>query len=236
LFRRIPTSFSLSTFEPAMKILLKVLPFLACFVALSAEAGGREQLTAFAQGLTGLDGRFEQRVYDANGQQTEKSAGAVQLSVPRQFRWEYQTPARQLIVADGDRIWVYDPELEQVTVRNQSFDEQSSPLAVLIDPTELDRRYKVAEGGKAGGLEWLALTPKQSEDAAFISAKLGFGPKGLARMELEDALGQHTSIVFSAWARNPKFARGLFSFTAPKGADVVGDAGPMGAVVTPLRD
>ena len=73
--------------------------------------------------------------------------GSVKLSAPRQFRWEYLKPAPQLIVADGDHIWIYDPDLEQVTVRKQSLEEQGSPLAVLIDPTELDRQYKVSEGG-----------------------------------------------------------------------------------------
>jgi hypothetical protein len=83
-----------------------------------------------------------------------------------------------------------------VTVRNQSAEEQGSPLAVLIDPTELDRQYKVSEGGVSGGLEWLVLAPKKRDDAAFSSARLGFGPTGLARMEMQDSLGQRTVIGF----------------------------------------
>lgn len=217
-------------------------PFSQIFVLLVAAslspltwANARAQMTVFTQGLTGLDARFEQHVYDANGRQTEKSTGTVKLSAPRQFRWEYQAPFSQLIVADGNQIWIYDPELAQVTVRNQSFEEQSSPLAVLIDPTELDRQYKVKEGGKTNGLEWLVLSPKKTEDAAFLNAKLGFSVKGLTRMELNDALGQRTVIDFSSWIRNPKFPKNLFVFTPPKGTDVVGDV-QSGAVVTPLKD
>ena len=211
------------------------LSLCLALLALStlAMAGGREQMASFTKGLKGLDGRFEQRVYDPNGRQTEQAAGTVQLSAPRQFRWQYQPPSAQLIVADGDHVWIYDPELEQVTVRNQSYEEQASPLAVLIDPTELDRQFKVIEVGAANGLEWLELQPKKPDDAAFLKARLGFGPQGLARMELHDALGQKTVLAFSNWTRNPAFAKDRFRFVPPAGVDVVGDVGK-GAEVTPL--
>ena len=219
-----------------MKILGKIVAIAFALSASSATlASAREQMATFAAGIKGLDARFEQRVYDGNGRQTEHSAGSVKLSAPRQFRWEYETPSPQLIVADGDHIWIYDPDLEQVTVRNQSFEEQSSPLAVLIDPSELERQFNVSEGGKTDGLEWLVLLPKKTDDAPFVKARLGFGASGLVRMELNDALGQRTVIGFSAWARNPKFARDLFSFTPPKGADVIGDVGHA-AEVMPLKN
>ncbi|HMB43312.1 MAG TPA: outer membrane lipoprotein chaperone LolA [Luteimonas sp.] len=219
-----------------MKILRTAAVFvLACSISSLAFASAREQMNAFTKGVNGLESRFQQQVFDGNGRQTEKSAGTVKLSAPRQFRWEYQTPSPQLIVADGDHIWIYDPDLQQVTVRNQSFEEQSSPLAVLIDPTELDRQFKVSEGGTAEGMDWLLLAPKKTDDAPFVKAKLGFGPTGLIRMELDDALGQHTVIAFSGWNRNPKFAKGDFAFTPPKGADVVGDTSE-GAEVLPLHN
>lgn len=199
-----------------------------------AKSVGRERLMAFTKSLKGLDARFEQHVFDPNGRPSETSSGSVKLSAPRQFRWEYLKPAPQLIVADGDHIWIYDPELEQVTVRNQSMEEQGSPLAVLIDPTELDRQYKVTDGGKSGGLDWLVLVPKKAEDAPFQKAKLGFGAAGLVRMELNDGLGQRTVIGFSPWQRNPVFAAGTFRFTPPKGVDVVGSVMPA-AQVSPLK-
>lgn len=202
--------------------------------AVPAESIGRERLAAFSKGLKGLAARFEQHVFDPNGRPSETSSGSVKLSAPRQFRWEYLKPAPQLIVADGDQIWIYDPDLEQVTVRNQSMAEQGSPLAVLIDPTELDRQYKVTDGGKSGGLDWLVLVPKKEEDAPFQKAKLGFGAAGLVRMELNDQLGQRTVIGFSPWQRNPAFAAGTFRFTPPKGVDVVGSVMP-GAQVSPLK-
>ena len=212
-----------------------VLLLFALLTSTVALAGAREQMSAFTRGLKGLDAQFQQRVYDPNGRQSETSSGNVKLSAPRQFRWEYQKPSPQLIVADGDHIWIYDPDLEQVTVRNQSMAEQSSPLAVLIDPSALDRQYKVSEGGRSNGLQWLVLSPKKGEEAPFQNARLGFGPAGLVRMELKDALGQRTVIGFSPWRRNPRFAAGTFKFTPPPGADVVGSVTPS-ATVTPLRN
>lgn len=201
----------------------------------SAFAGARERMQDFTHGLKGLEGRFQQRVFDPNGKQTEHSSGTVELSAPRLFRWAYLKPYAQLIVADGNHIWIHDPDLDQVTVRNQSFEEQASPLAVLIDPTELQRQFAVKETGASGGLEWLQLTPRKSDGAPFEKARLGFGVGGLLKMELFDALGQRTEMDFSGWRRNPSFAANRFRFTPPKGADVIGDVSP-GAKVTPLRD
>ena len=201
----------------------------------AADAGARQKMQAFTSGLKGLDGRFEQRVYDSDGRAAETSSGTVKVAAPRSFRWEILKPSPQLVVADGDQVWIYDPDLEQVTVRNQSAEEQSSPLSVLIDPTELDRQYKVSEGGNAGGLEWLVLAPKQAEEASFKQARLGFGAAGLVRMELQDSLGQRTVIGFGPWQRNPKFAAATFRFTPPPGTDVVGTPVKK-AQVTPLKD
>jgi outer membrane lipoprotein carrier protein len=200
----------------------RLFALVAVLASSTALAGARDQLAAFSRNLSGLQGSFDQRVYDPNGRQSDHSSGSVKLSAPRQFRWEYLKPSPQLIVADGDQVWLYDPDLEQVTVRPQSLEEQDSPLAVLIDPTELDRRYKVSEEGAAGGLDWLTMVPKQAEDAPFQKARLGFGASGLVRMELFDVLGQRTVIGFSPWQRNPKFAPGTFRFVPPKGTDVVG--------------
>lgn len=208
-----------------------------CLLALSlaAHAGARQQLDSFSRGIEGLSANFAQRVYGPNGEAKDKSSGRVQLKAPRQFRWEVVKPYPQLIVADGDNLWVYDPDLEQVNVRNQSAEENSSPLAVLIDPTELERQFTVKEGGTGQGLEWLELTPKKPEEAPFERARLGFGPAGLVRMDLYDGLGQRTVLGFSAWKRNPPFAADAFSFTPPAGVDVVGE--PVNkAQVVPVAD
>jgi len=196
---------------------------LGAFVAGSALAGARDDLSQFTKGLTGLDGTFTQQVYDAGGKLKETSTGQVQLSVPHLFRWKYVKPYPQLIVADGNKVWIFDPDLEQVTVRNQGAEEQSSPLSALFEPAKLDQRFVVKETGKADGLDWLSLAPKTDEEASFRTARLGFAGAKLVRMEVEDAVGQRTRIEFAQWKRNPDFAASTFRYTPPKGVDVIGE-------------
>ena len=198
-----------------------LLGFAAIFVATAAHAGARDDLDAFTHGLKGLQGGFAQTVYDSNGAKKEYSTGRVSLSAPRLFRWEYVKPYPQLIVADGKTVWVHDPDLQQVSRRAQGVEEASSPLAILLDPSKLDRDFVVKDAGTTGGIEWLQLTPKQAE-APFKSARLGFANKGLAQMEYVDALGQRTRISFTGWKRNPVFARGTFVYVPQKGVDVIG--------------
>lgn len=193
-----------------------------CIVG-SAFAGARDDLATFTKGLKGLDGQFTQQVYDSQGNLKETSSGEVQLSVPRLFRWEYVKPYPQVIVADGEKVWIYDPDLAQVTVRPQGVQEQSSPLAALIEPARLDAMFVVEEAGKTDGLEWLGLAPKQGQETSFQSARLGFDGGKLVKMEVVDLIGQRTKIEFSGWERNPGFAAGTFKYTPPKGVDVIGE-------------
>lgn len=205
-----------------MRYWLAALALLST-LAGTAFAGAREDLAAFSGGLKGLDGRFEQKLYDLDGRLKETSTGRVALSAPRLFRWEYATPYEQLIVADGEKVWVFDPDLEQVTVRPQGPEEQNSPLAALVDPAKLERDFNVRDGGEAEGLSWILLSPRDAQQASFSSAKLGFRGQSLVRMEVVDTLGQRTELVFSGWKRNPAFDRTTFRFSPPAGVDVVGE-------------
>ena len=204
-----------------MKFVISALTAALMLIANAAHAGARGQLDAFTKGLKGLDGQFTQQVFDARGKQKEASSGRVAVSAPRLFRWEYVKPYPQLIVADGETVWVYDPDLQQASRRPQGTEEASSPLAILLDPQKLDRDFSVTETTTVGGIEWLQLIPKQA-DAAFKTARLGFGKAGLVQMEYEDALGQRTKISFSGWKRNPGFAKGTFRYVPGKGVDVIG--------------
>ncbi|MDP1698893.1 MAG: outer membrane lipoprotein chaperone LolA [Xanthomonadaceae bacterium] len=206
-----------------MTRLIFALVLLASSTA--AMAAARDQFNQFTQGIKVLDGQFSQQVFDPQGQLSESSSGRIALAKPRQFRWEYAQPFPQLIVADGKHVWVFDPDLEQVSVRQQSLEEQQSPLAGLIDPAVLERQFKFAEGGDHDGMSWLVLTPLQGDDAQLRQAWLGFGDGELRQMELRDALDQRTVIVFTNWRRNPKLAADTFRFTPPEGADVIGDMG-----------
>ena len=189
--------------------------------ASAAQAGARDDLDAFTHDLKGLKASFTQQVFDPNGNAKERSSGELALSAPRLFRWEYTKPYEQLIVADGTRVWVYDPDLQQATRRAQGAAEQGSPLAALIDPARLDRDYIVAEAGSDGGLEWLTVKPRKQDGAGFESARLGFGDDGLEQMQFVDALGQKSVIRFGKWQRNPAFSGSTFRFAPPKGVDVI---------------
>ena len=206
-----------------MKHPIRLLVLGAALLSGTALAGARDDLKSFTTGLKGLDGQFTQQVYDASGKLKETSSGRVAMSAPRLFRWEYTKPYPQLIVADGKKVWVYDPDLAQVSVREQGIEEQNSPLSALIDPGKLDKQFNVKESGVVDGLRWLLLTPKVAGDASFQSARLGFSDKGLARMEVVDAVDQRTRIDFKGLKRNPSFTGGTFKYVPAKGVDVIGE-------------
>lgn len=159
------------------KSMMSSIMILSLWPAL-VHAGGREDFDHFIRDLNGLDGRFTQEIFDINGKGKESSTGRVALSVPRLFRWEYVEPFPQLIVVGGKQVWVYDPDLQQATVRAQGVEEENSPLAALIDPYTVDHDYITAEVEGEGGLNWLELRPKQAGNAGFDHALLGFDANG----------------------------------------------------------
>lgn len=206
--------------------MLRALLLLCSLFASTAGAveSARSRLEAFSHGIQTISGRFEQSVTGANGNRGEESSGTLALKAPRQFRWQTTTPYEQLIVADGSRVWVYDPDLEQVSVRSQGTEEAHSPLSVLTDLSRLDEEFTVSEAGENRGLVWLRLVSKASEPE-FSFAEIGFGQQGLEQMRFEDSLGNTTEIRFSGWKRDPGLPADTFSFQLPDGVDVVGDRG-----------
>lgn len=209
--------------------------FLLSVVCTAQAATGvaRARLDAFATGLHSLTGSFTQTLVDPNGNAGRTSSGTLALEAPRQFRWETTAPYKQTIVADGSRVWMYDPELEQVTVRTQSSAESHSPLTVLTDVKRMDQEFTVTEEGAHDGLLWLRLTSK-AKDPQFDHAELGFGEDGLDEMVFRDQLGATTLIRFSDWKRNAPIPDSTFNFTPPPGADVIGDAPVL--TTQPIKD
>jgi len=179
-----------------------------------------------------LSASFQQQVFDDANHELDAASGTLVLARPNRFRWDYLQPEEQRIIADGDNIWIYDVELEQVSVRPQSFDEQQSPLAVLLDLGALDQQFNSEDRGVADGSSWMRLKPK-SKDAEFAHVDLGFREEKLLRMVMVDIVGQRTEIVFQNWTRNTKLAPATFQFSPPAGVDVVGDVRP-GARVAPI--
>jgi len=216
-----------------MRAMVGMLALLFATGALAAEPA-RARLEAFARSLQSISGSFEQSVTDANGHRGDESRGTLALQAPRQMRWQTTAPFEQTIVADGSKVWVYEPDLEQVSVRNQSAAEAHSPLTVLTDLGQLDQQFSSSEGGTHDGLVWLKLEPR-ANDAEFANAELGVEGDQLRQMRFADQLGNQTLIRFGDWKRNPTLPAGTFKFVPPKGVDVVGDAKP-DAEVFPVKD
>ncbi len=193
-----------------------------CIVAVPAHASGIERLNQFMTTTVTATGEFEQRVLNRERKLIQESRGTLAFARPGKFRWTYSKPYPQIIVGDGARVWVYDQDLNQVTVRKIGQALGATPAALLAGSNEALKAFELKDDGTRDGLEWVEAIPRDKE-SGFERIRLGFGFSGIERMELVDAFGQTTELRFSGLQRNPRVDPALFSFTPPKGADVVGD-------------
>ena len=203
------------------------------FSAVS-NASARRALDEFARGLQSFEASFSQVQLDANGDMSKPATGILALKRPNQFRFDYLEPYKQRVIADGNRVWTFDEDLEQVSVRAQGAEMQSNPLTVLLDLRELDKRYVITELGKRGERSVLELKPKDGE-GSFERVELHFIGSQFSGMGLIDNFGQNTELTFSGARRNKPIAADRFKFSPPPGVDVIGEVAP-DAEVTPLRD
>ena len=153
---------------------------------------------------------------------TQASKGSFVFQRPGRFRWTYAKPVDQVIVGDGERVWIHDRELNQVTVRKLSRALGSTPAALLAGAGDVEKAFELSDAGTRDGLEWLEAKPREP-DAGFERIRMGFSATGLAAMELTDNFGQTTRLRFSNLQRNPKVDPAEFRFEPPKGADVLGE-------------
>lgn len=197
---------------------------LAALLALPIPAlsGSLERFSEFIDQTLTARGEFEQKIYDSNRKLLQESRGVLAFSRPGKFRWTYVKPYAQLIVGDGSRVWIYDEDLKQVTVKKLDQALGSTPAALLAGNNEAMRAFRLSDQGAKGGLEWLEATPRDKE-SGFERIRMGFGASGLEVMELLDGFGQTTVLRFRSLQRNPKLDPALFRFVPPKGADVIGD-------------
>lgn len=186
----------------------------------SAAAAAR--LRSFIEGTQSAQARFTQTVVDRKGRRVQEATGSMQFLRPGRFRWEYEKPYSQLLVGDGQRIWIWDRDLNQVTVRRLDRAITGTPAALLAGSNEIEKAFIVTAQPAQDGLEWIEAVPKGTE-SSFASVRLGFAQDVLAAMELNDALGSRTMIRFEDLQRNPKLSLQLFRFVPPKGADVLED-------------
>lgn len=196
--------------------------------AITAHAGAIDKLKTFIATTHSARANFTQEVLDQNGNRIQNASGIMEFQRPGKFRWTYQKPYEQLIVGDGSKFWLYDADLNQVTVRKLDTALGSSPAALLSGSNEIERGFILTENGDRDGLEWLQAAPKdqghKGQDSSFEKILMAFNAQSeLVVMELNDMFGHKTVLRFSGMQRNPKISEKLFRFTPPKGADVLSE-------------
>jgi len=214
--------------------------------AEAPKSGAIAKLKSFIANTRSAQASFTQELVDKNGKRLQTSSGIMQFTRPGKFRWTYEKPYEQVIVGDGVKFWLYDVDLNQVTVKKLDAALGSSPAALLAGSNEIEKSFTLQDAGcepRAGakvpqaasqvpgdyaeacakGLEWLEARPN-APDATFESIRMAFDARSeLVIMELRDTFGHTTVLRFSDMMINPKFPQELFKFEPPKGADVLGD-------------
>ncbi len=215
-------------FTPAtMRLFLKNIFLLFVFVSAPAFADdkktskGETYLENFLENTQTLEATFHQTLRTHKGEILQQTEGKFYLDRPARFRWNYKSPYEQIIVSDGKRIWIYDVELQQVTVQKQSAGLPATPMALLEDSTKLHNNFDVIPLDEKDGVYRLKLLSKTNE-ADFGEIVVGLDGEGLRFMQLHDQFEQVTDIVFSDINTNKKLSKEIFEFIPPEGVDVFG--------------
>jgi outer membrane lipoprotein carrier protein len=194
------------------------------FALASAAAGaaGIDQLRAFVDGARTGKASFHQVVTGKSGRVPQTSSGTFAFARPGKFRWSYDKPYAQLLVGDGDKLWIYDRDLNQVIVKKLDRALGATPASLLAGSNAFETNFVLIDGGAADGVEFVEAKAK-SPDTGFDQIRIGFKDNLPRTMELHDSFGQVTQLTFDAFERNPPIDSGLFRFSPPPGADVVGN-------------
>ncbi|WP_066739254.1 outer membrane lipoprotein chaperone LolA [Cupriavidus sp. D384] len=206
------------------RILAPLCATLALLAAVpAAHAAATDQLQTFVTSVKTARGEFTQKQIKGQGADAKvagMSSGTFAFSRPGKFTWRYTKPYDQLLQADGQTLYIYDKDLNQVTERKLDNALGSSPAAILFGSNDLSKNFDVKNGATRDGVEWLELTPK-SKDTQFERIGIGFKSGNLEAMELRDAFGNTTMLTFTGMQKNPSLPADTFRFTVPKGADVM---------------
>ncbi len=178
------------------------------------------RLNDFFTKVTTMQADFIQEIRDDKGKLRQTSRGKVSLHRPGRFRWEYITPDKHLIVADGGSVWVYDEDLDQVTVKSMKSTLASAPVSLLLNKQPVNKQFQVQQMKSNGRLDWFHLVPHK-KDSDFISIDVGVDQNGIQEMVLQDKFGQETSIHMHNIRLDPKINDQLFRFKPPAGADII---------------
>jgi outer membrane lipoprotein carrier protein len=199
---------------------------VALALALSLAAGAasaaapKDALQKFVEKVDTLSAQFEQVQKDEKGEVTQQSSGKLWLSRPGKFKWAYEKPYVQLMVCNGARLWLYDPDLSQVTVRPAGASLQGTPVQLLTDRAALEKQFRIEDLGRDGPAQKLRLTPRAAE-SDFKSVQLWLADGVPQRMQFFDQLGGSSEVSFSAIHVNDRLESALFEFVPPKGTEVI---------------
>jgi outer membrane lipoprotein carrier protein len=207
-----------------MFLMIGLLPAMVIASPSDAVGTGESLLRDHLSEVRTLRASFTQTVMDSDRQLLQEASGTLAVHRPGKFRWDYREPSAQVIVADGERVWMYDEELGQVTVRPLSATLGTTPAMLLSGADELGDGTIMHELGEVDGVVWVGIAP-ELDDTDFESVRIGFIDGQLAVMELVDAFGQTTRIDFEDVEVNVTIEAGAFEFTPPPGADVIGADG-----------
>ena len=192
---------------------------LLLVAASAARADSVDTLREFVREVKSGRAAFTQVVTSADGQKKRSSRGSFEFERPNRFRFAYAKPFEQLIVSDGQKVWIHDLDLNQVSVRRLDQALGATPAALLAGAT-LDKEFELSAQPSEGGIDWVQATPRQ-KDGAFQAMRIGFRGKELAAVEILDGFGQRSRLDFSQYAANVAIAETGFRFVPPKGADVI---------------
>ena len=181
---------------------------------------GLEAFERFFNEINTLEARFGQVVLDENLNAIDDGQGMVWIKRPGRFRWNYEPPEAQEIIGDGERVWLHDIALEQVTVRDQARALGRTPASLLAGAGDLGQTYKIEDIGTQGQVAWVNLVPEDPE-SGFTEVRIGFEDHRLRLMELIDTLDQRTRISFVDLKENVPVADRIFEFAAPEGTDII---------------
>jgi len=200
-----------------------LLSLAAVFGADAAHADSLQQLREFLTQTSSARGDFSQTSSKGpTARAGQASGGYFEFSRPGRFRWVTTRPYQQVIVNDGTKLYVYDPDLNQVTVKKLGGAIPASPASILFGSNDFERDFEVTSDGSRDGIDWILARPR-SQDSSFERIRIGFRDGLPVAMDLADAFGQTTQLRFTGVQRNPKIEPGRFRFEPPKGADVLQD-------------
>jgi outer membrane lipoprotein carrier protein len=194
---------------------------IAGFAADVAAPNATHSLQRFFSEVRSYSAGFQQTVLDESKAVLQESKGRLWLERPGKFRWNYETPYKQQIVSDGERVWIYDEDLQQVTVKPVDRALLDTPAMLLSGKGRVEDHFTVKDAGADQGIAWAQLLPKR-KDSGFEEVRLGFEQGKLKVFLLRDGFGQTTRYTLRNPQENVLIEPSRFSFTPPKGADIVG--------------